>query len=51
MKLALRIVAFTLCLAATYSAASFTAASTSNPKPTAPIPTCGPSNPSCSMLK
>jgi hypothetical protein len=52
MKLALRVLAFTLCLVATYSAASFSSAAC-RPKAqlsAAPMPTCPPSNPSCSML-
>ncbi|MBZ5645768.1 MAG: hypothetical protein LAN37_00930 [Acidobacteriia bacterium] len=52
MKLVLRILAFSLCLVATYSAASFNttlAANAPNPRPSAPMPTCSPSNPACSM--
>ncbi len=50
MKLVLRILAFSLCLVATYSAASFTTTTASSPKPpSAPIPTCNPAMPWCSM--
>ncbi len=52
MKLVLRVVAFTLCLVATYSAASFTGFAACQPKAqlSAPMPTCPPSSPSCSIL-
>ncbi len=51
MKLVLRVFAFTLCLVATYSAASFHATAICQPKAqlSAPMPTCPPSNPSCSI--
>ncbi len=51
MKLALRVLAFTLCLVATYSAASFQGTLACQPKTqlSAPMPTCPPSNPSCTM--
>ncbi len=50
MKLVLRVLAFTLCLALTYSAASFHG-QVCQPKAqlSAPMPTCPPSNPSCSI--
>ncbi len=48
MKLALRVLAFSLCLVATYSAASFTGRMASC-QASAPMPTCG--GPVCSMLK
>ncbi len=46
MKLFLRVVAFSLCLVATYSAASFAKGPIG---PSAPVPTCGPSNPACDI--
>jgi len=51
MKLALRIFAFSLCLVATYSAASFKGATACPPKAqlSAPMPTCNPAVPSCSI--
>ncbi len=53
MKLVLRVLAFTLCLAATYSAASFHGTQICQPKAqlSAPMPTCPPSYPWCSMAK
>ncbi len=50
MKLVLRVLAFSLCLVATYSAANFTIISAPKTAKTAPMPTCPPSNPYCSML-
>ena len=51
MKLVLRVLAFSLCLVATYSAASFkTAACQPKAQLSAPMPTCNPSNPTCSIL-
>lgn len=52
MKLVLRVFAFSLCLVATYSAASFTSRTAKcNTQMAAPMPTCPPSNPACSMLQ
>ncbi len=52
MKLVLRLLAFSLCLAATYSAASFKGTTACQPKAqlSAPMPTCNPAIPSCSIL-
>lgn len=52
MKLALRVLAFSLCLVATYSAASFATAAACQPKAqmSAPMPTCNPANPNCSIM-
>jgi hypothetical protein len=52
MKLALRVFAFSLCLVATYSVASFKGVQACQPKAqlSAPMPTCPPSNPHCSIL-
>lgn len=48
MKLILRVVAFSLCLAATYGADSF-APQAGPSRPNAPIPTCSPNDPRCSI--
>lgn len=52
MKLVLRVFAFSLCLVATYSVASFKGAQACQPKAqlSAPMPTCPPSVPSCTMI-
>ncbi len=51
MKLVLRVLAFSLCLVATYSAASFKGSLACQPKAqlSAPMPTCDPSYPWCSI--
>ena len=48
MKFALRVLAFSLCLVATYSAASFNRMTT--PHATAPVPLCNPANPNCQVI-
>ncbi len=50
MKLFLRVLAFSLCLVATYSAATFNAPQYGPTKPSAPMPTCNPSNPACQVI-
>ena len=48
MKLALRVLAFGLCLVATYSAASFNKVTTTHAA--APVPLCNPANPNCQVI-
>ena len=47
MKLTLRVFAFCLCLVATYSAASFNKLT---PSVSAPMPTCNPADPHCTLI-
>ncbi len=48
MKLALRVLAFSVCLVATYSAASFNKVTA--PHAAAPVPLCNPNNPNCQVI-
>ena len=49
MKLVLRVLAFGLCLVATYSAGTFSKINTAA-SATAPMPTCNPADPRCSIV-
>jgi len=51
MKFALRVLAFSLCLVATYSAGSFNKQLNPKTGASAPMPTCDPANPHCSIVK